>query len=257
MSIGSESEPRRVALVTGAGRRRVGSYVAEALAARGYAVALHYHSAKAEAEESASELAARGAPAVALPADLRDEASARALVEAVAARFRRLDVLVNCASVWPRKSFEEVTAGDVRTSFEVNVLATFVCSQQAGLLMVRQPEGGSIVNFGDWAEARPYPDYAAYFATKGSIPALTRCLAVELGMRNPRVRVNCILPGPVLFAPELPEAERRQSVARTLTKQADRPEWVADAVLFLVGNEFVTGSCLTVDGGRTVYATGD
>ena len=98
--------------------------------------------------------------------------------------------------------------------------------------MVRQPEGGCIVNFGDWALARPYLNYAAYFATKGAIPALTRCLAVELGTRNPRVRVNCILPGPVLFPPDMPKAEREEAIRSTLVQREGQPENVAAAVLF-------------------------
>src|SRR5205807_8770891 len=141
---------------------------------------------------------------------------------------------------------------DLRQNFDANVLSTFLCAQETGLAMVAQPEGGCIVNVGDWALARPYPNYAAYFASKGAIPALTRCLAVELGTRNPRVRVNCVLPGPVLLPPDLPEAERRQVINATLLKREGRPENIAQAVQFLIDNDFVTGACLTIDGGRTI-----
>ena len=120
--------------------------------------------------------------------------------------------------------------------------------------MVRQPEGGCIINFSDWAVARPYVNYAAYLVSKGAIDTLTRCLAVELGSRNPAVRVNCILPGPVLFPPSMPAAERQQAIDATLVKREGRPENVAQAVLFLIDNDFVTGVSLPVDGGRTVFA---
>jgi pteridine reductase len=143
----------------------------------------------------------------------------------------------------------------VRHNFETNLLGTFLCAQQAGLLMVRQPEGGCIVNFGDWATARPYLNYAACFASKGAIPALTRCLAVELGTRNPRVRVNCVLPGPVLFPPTMPEAEREEAIRSTLVQREGQPENVASAVLFFLQNDFVTGVSLPVDGGRSIYAS--
>ncbi len=129
-------------------------------------------------------------------------------------------------------------------------------AQQAGLAMVPQPEGGCIVNFGDWASARPYLNYAPYLVSKGAIPALTRCLAVELGTRNPRLRVNCVLPGPVLFPPDMPEAEREEAIRSTLVRREGQPANVAAAVLFLVENDFVTGVCLPVDGGRTIYAAG-
>jgi pteridine reductase len=245
---------RKVALVTGSGKRRIGWHVAQALAGRGYALAVHYHTSAAQAAQTVEEFGARGVEAVGVQADLTDERSVRALVEETLARFGRLDVLVNCAAAWRSKRLEDVTADDVRRHFEANTLSTFLCSQQAGLAMVRQPEGGCIVTLGDWAIARPYAGYAAYFPSKGAIPTLTRCLAVELGSRNPSVRVNCVLPGPVMLPADLPEAERKQAIDATLVKREGRPENVAQAVLFFLDNDFVTGACLPVDGGRTIFA---
>jgi pteridine reductase len=246
----------RVALVTGSGKKRIGSYVAQALADRGFAIAVHYRRSASEAAEAVEDLRTRGVEAEAFPADLTDEAEARGMVRAVLDRFGRIDVLVNCAAIWPARPLEQVTAADLRLCFDTNVLGTFLCSQEAGLAMVRQPEGGCIITIGDWAEARPYRDHLAYFASKGAIPTLTRALAVELGTRNPRVRVNGILPGPVMLPPDLPEAERQQAIRATLVQHEGRPENVAEAVLYLVENDFVTGTMLTVDGGRTIYAGG-
>jgi pteridine reductase len=178
------------------------------------------------------------------------------MVAGVLARFGRMDVLVTCAAIWQRKRLEDVAAADVRRHFEANTLGTFLCCQHAGLAMVKQPEGGAIVTMGDWAEVRPYLDYSAYFPSKGGVTALTRAMAVELGTRNPRVRVNCVLPGPVMLPPDLPQAERDEAIGATLVKREGSPENVAAAVLALVGNDFITGACLTVDGGRTVYAPG-
>ncbi|MBL8796002.1 MAG: SDR family oxidoreductase [Planctomycetia bacterium] len=247
---------RKVALVTGSGARRIGSHVAEALAERGYALAIHYRSSAQEAAEFVGQLQARGIEAAAFQADLTDEQAVQTLLRQTLDRFGRLDVLVNCAAVWKSKRLEEVTAADVRHYFETNTLSTFVCSQQAGLAMVRQPEGGCIITLGDWAVERPYLNYAAYFPSKGAIPTLTRTLAVELGTRNPAVRVNCILPGPVMLPPDLPAAERQEAIDATLVKREGTPQHVAQAVLFLIENDFVTGVCLPVDGGRTIYAPG-
>ena len=245
----------RVALVTGSGKKRVGRHVADALAGRGYSIAVHYRTSAKEAAETVEHLRSTcGVDAAAWQADLAEESAVRDLVRGAQDRFGRLDVLVNCAAVYKPQRLEEVTAADVRQNFEANLLGTFLCAQQAGLAMVQQPEGGCIVNFGDWALSRPYLNYAAYFASKGAIPALTRCLAVELGARNPRVRVNCILPGPVLFPAEMPDAEREVAIRSTLVKRAGQPEDVARAVLFFAENEFVTGVCLPVDGGRTIYS---
>src|SRR5204863_1016174 len=136
-----------------------------------------------------------------------------------------------CAAVWKSKPLEDVTAADVRFHFDTNALGTFLCCQQAGLAMVAQPGGGVIVNVGDWAEVRPYPGYAAYFPSKGAVSATTRCLAVELGTRNPKVRVNCVLPGPVMLPPTLSEAEKRAAIEATLVKREGSPHHIAQAVL--------------------------
>ena len=245
---------RRVALVTGSGKRRVGWHVADALARRGYALAVHYRSSAAEAAETVASFKQHGVEAVGVQADLSDEQAVGAMMKDVLGQFGRLDVLVNCAAVWKSKRLEDVTAADVRLHFETNALGTFLCSQHAGLAMVQQPEGGCIVNMGDWAEVRPYPNYAAYFPSKGAVTALTRSLAVELGSRNPRVRVNCVLPGPVLLPPDLPDEEKRQAINATLVKHEGSPRNIAQAVLSFLDNDFVTGVCLPVDGGRTVYA---
>jgi pteridine reductase len=247
---------RPVALVTGSGKRRVGWHVAAALAARGYGLVLHYWTSSAEAAESVAAFQAQGVEVLPYQADLSDEAAVRRMVAAARERFGRLDVLVNCAAIWRPKRLEDVSAADVRAHFDANVLGTFLCAREAGLVMVGQPEGGCIVNVGDWAEARPYPGYAAYFASKGAVPTLTRCLAVELGTRNPRVRVNCVLPGPVLLPADLPEEERREAIDATLVRREGRPENVAQAVLCLIDNDFITGASLPVDGGRSVYAGG-
>jgi pteridine reductase len=199
-------------------------------------------------------LQGRGGEAFAVQADLTDEQAVQAMVRQVLERFGRLSVLVNCAAVWQAKRLEDVTAADVRLHFETNTLGTFLCCQHAGLAMVRHAEGGCIINLGDWAEARPYLNYAAYFPSKGAIPVMTRDLAVELGTRNPRVRLNCILPGPVMLPPDMSPAERQQVINATLVKHEGRPENIAQAVLFFIDNDFVTGVCLPVDGGRTVYA---
>ncbi len=240
-----------VALVTG-GAVRVGRAVVESLAGRGYAVAIQANTSIGQARELAERLARDGVVTLAVQAELRDEAATRAMIDQVDAHFGQLDVLVNCAAIYAPLPLEEVTADEVRKYLEVNTLGTFVCCQHAGLKMAAQESGGVIVNIGDWAIARPYADYAAYFPSKGAIPALTRMFAVELSQRNPRVRVNAILPGPVLFPPDMPEAERQAAIAATLVKRAGTPQNVAQAVLFFVENDFVTGVCLPVDGGRTL-----
>ncbi len=248
---------QRVALVTGSGKRRVGFHVAEALAERSYAVAVHYRTSEAEAVATAAQLAARfKVPAVPVQADLGDESAVKRMVKETLDRFGRIDALVNCAAIWNRKPLEEVTAADVREHFDANLLGTFLTCQHVGLAMVKQTSGGCIVNVGDWADVRPYRDYAAYFPSKAAIPGLTRVFAVELGTRNPNVRVNAVLPGPVMLPPEVGEEEKQRVIAGTLVKREGEPEHVAAAVLHFIQNDFVTGTCLSVDGGRSIFANG-
>jgi pteridine reductase len=248
---------RKVALVTGSGKKRVGYHVAAALAARDYALVVHYHSSAAEAAETAEHFArSHGVPVRTAKADLARESEVKAMVEETLTHFGHIDVLVNCAAMWRRKRLEEVTAGDVLAHFEANTLATFLTCQHIGLAMVKQAAGGCIVNVGDWADARPYLDFAAYFPSKAAIPGLTRTFAVELGVRNPNVRVNAVLPGPVMLPPDLPAAEKALAVEGTLVKREGTPEHIARAVLHFIDNDYITGSCLTVDGGRTVFAGG-
>lgn len=248
---GAEAQTGRVALVTG-GARRIGASVVRALASRGYAVGIHAHGSLREARDLADQMSAVGVPSLAVTANLREEGPVRAMVQRVADHFGRIDALVTCAAIWNAGQLEEVTADDLRAHFDINCVGTFVAAQEAGSFMVRQPEGGGIVTLGDWAVARPYSDYAAYFPSKGAIPALTRSLAVEFAARNPRVRVNCVLPGPVTLPPDMDPESRAAVLAGTLVNREGTPEHVAHAVLFLLENDFVTGVCLPVDGGRTI-----
>src|SRR4051794_34001952 len=120
--------PKKVALVTGSGKRRVGSHVADALAQRGYALVIHYRSSATEANEAVDQYRKQGVEAIALQADLTDEKAVQGLIRQTLEKFDRLDVLVNCAAAWKSKRLEEVTATDVRHYFETNTLGTFLCS---------------------------------------------------------------------------------------------------------------------------------
>ena len=242
-----------VALVTGAAKR-VGKVVAERLSAAGYRVVLHSNHSREEAEAVADRLRASGSEAAVVTADLSDEDQTRQMAADAWQQFGRIDALVNCAAIWKPKPLEEVRAADVLEHFTINTLGTFLCCQEIGLRMVEQESGGAIVTVGDWAIARPYIDYAAYFPSKGAIPTLTRMLAVELARRNSRVRVNCILPGPVLLPPGISAEAKRKVIDLTLVKREGSPEYVAHAVLFLLENDFVTGVTLPVDGGRSIFS---
>jgi pteridine reductase len=242
----------KIALVTGSGKQRVGAAVAQLLALHGFRIAVHYHHSAEAAARTVEQIKSMGSDAAAFTADVSDERAVAHLFEQVMGRFGRLDALVTAAAVWEPRSLEEVNAADVRRQFDINTLGTFLCCQQAGRIMVAQAEGGAIVTIGDWACQRPGMHYAAYFISKGSLPTMTRMFAVELARRNPRVRVNCILPGPVMVPDDATQPEVAGAVAATLLKRAGSPQHIAQAAAFLIENDYVTGVCLPVDGGRTI-----
>jgi pteridine reductase len=246
------SSKTKVALVTGSGKRRVGNAIARALAARGYAIALNYRTSADAAAQTVAELQAAGTDAAAFAADVTDEGQVARLFEQTMGRFGRLDALVTTAAVWEPTLLEQVTAADIRRQFDINALGTFLCCQHAGRIMVAQPEGGAIVTIGESSCQRPNVDYAAYYISKGTLPTMTRMLAVELARRNPRVRVNCILPGPVTLPEDPTQPGVAGAIAATLVKRRGSPQNVADAAVFLIENDYVTGVCLPVDGGRTI-----
>jgi len=243
-----------VALVTGSAAPRVGRAIALRLAASGCRIAIHARNSIDEGNRLAEQLIAQGTEAIVHQAEMQDSDSVEAMIASVVKNFGRLDILVNSAAIWNPMRLEDVTADEVRRNLEVNAVGCFVAAKAAGLQMVRQASGGAIVNISDWATSRPYLDHAAYFPSKGAVEAMTRSLAVELAIRNPKVRVNCVQPGPVLLGDNVDEVVRRQLEDAVLLKRIGTAEEVAHAVEFLCENQFITGVMLPVDGGKSIYA---
>ncbi len=236
----------KVALVTGAGKR-VGRVIALALAERGAAIAIHYRSSRAAAEELASSIATAGGRAQTFVADLERVAEIERMSAEVIAAFGRIDVLVNCASVFYRKPLEELTERDWDVNLDTNLKAPFFLAKFAGAAMRRQG-AGKIVNIGDWAGIRPYNNYLPYTVSKSGLIGLTRALAKALA---PEVQVNCIALGPVMPPEDYDADEIARLANATLTKTLGTPEDVARAVVFMCeGTDFATGATLMLDGGR-------
>ncbi len=240
-----------VAMVTGSGAPRVGRRVAETFLSQNFRVLLHSHHASREAALAAEAI---GPAAKHVIGSVDDEAAVGSWVARAMGEFGRVDVLVNSAAIWEPLKLEQTQAADFERAFRVNLLGTALCCQHFGLAMAGQPSGGVIINIGDWATTRPYCDFAAYFLSKSGIPTLTRTMAVELAQRNPRVRVNAILPGPILLAEGISQQRRDRIVEASLLKREGTADDLAQAVLFLATSPFVTGVCIPVDGGRSIWA---
>lgn len=242
----------RTAIITGSGRKRVGYEIAKHLALQGFQIAIHYHRSAESARENVAELECMGVRAEAFQADVSNESEVRDLMKQVADGFGSIDALVTTASIWKTIPLRDVSAEDVLRSFQINTLGTFLCCKYAGEVMVGQQTGGSIITIGDALIAHPYVDHAAYFTAKGSIPTLTKTFAVELSAMNPKVRVNCIQPGPVMLPEDLSDEACQNRIESTLVKLADDPQVVAKTVSFLIENPMLTGVCIDLDGGRNV-----
>ena len=236
----------RVALVTGAGQR-LGQALAVALGARGMRVAVHYRGSAAGADDTCRRIAAAGGDAHPFRADLTEADAPGALVEAAAAHFGALDVLVNSAAVMERTPVDEVTPGQWDAMFALNLRAPFFCAQAAARAMGER--GGAIVNLADLAAFETWPAYVPHTITKAGVVQMTRALARALA---PRVRVNAVAPGTVLL-PAGWNAEAEERLRRTTPLgRSGTPDDVAHAVLYLLEADFVTGEVLVVDGGRHV-----
>jgi len=245
---------RPVVWITGSAADRIGRAVAKRFAVRGYRIVLHANRSVEVGQRVAKCWNDAGIETMLVMGAIEEEATVERWIEQIMARFGRLDVLAHTAAIWEPMSLEKTTSQLVIEQFMSNTLGSFLCGQKAGLAMSKQSSGGSIVFTGDWAITRPYQDFSAYFASKGSVPTMTRSLAVELAERNPRIRVNAVMPGPVLLVDGTPDATQQAILRQCLLQRAGTADHVARATVFLAEHEFITGVCLPVDGGRSIYA---
>jgi pteridine reductase len=224
---------RPIALVTGAGVR-VGEAIARHLVRAGFAVAGHYRTHRP-----------RGL-AAALPADLAAADGPARLAAAFRERFDRLDLLVNSAAAFDALPLSATDAAAFDSQMDLNARAPLLLTRALAPLIARSR--GSVVNVLDVGGGLvPWRGYAAYAASKAALARITECLALELA---PRVRVNAVAPGTVLWPAAYPVKQRRALTARIPLRRAGDPSDVAKAVLFLAESGFVTGAILPVDGGR-------
>jgi pteridine reductase len=234
-----------VAVVTG-GARRLGKAIVLALAEAGCDVVINYRSSAQDAERTAAAARAAGVRALTVTGDVTQASAVDHLLEATLAEFGRVDTLVANAGTFQRTPLASLTEEQWDAMLTNNLRATYLCAQRFGLHM-RAHAGGCIVALADVAGIRPWVDYLPYSIAKAGIITLTHALAKELA---PSVRVNAIAPGPVLFPEHFDPAVRQREIDRTLLKRAGTAQNIADASLFLIRNDYITGVVLPVDGGR-------
>lgn len=241
----------KVAIVTG-GAVNIGRAISETLALAGAKVAVIYHHSSEDAESLSADFQQAGIEHLIFQADISDENQVEKMVGAVIEHFGKIDVLVNNAGIFSLSFQKDLLARGWDEVFDLNLKGLFLSTREVLKTMIKQAEGGVIVNIASINGMHPgFGRTAHYDATKGGVIAYTRSLAAEVAEFG--IRVVAVAPGLVdsenlrKYAPQLAEMVEKRTPLRKIAK----PEDVANTVLFLSSEaaSHITGEIVTVDGG--------
>lgn len=244
----ADNDSLPVVMITGAAKR-IGARIAGWFHAEGYRVIIHYRHASAEAKALQEKLNAVRADSVhLLQADLNDSAAVQELGAKALACFGRMDVLVNNASSFYATPLDAVTEQDWNDLVNSNVKAAFFLSQSLAASL--QETRGCIINIVDIHAGSGLKGFPVYSIAKAALKMLTCSLARELA---PRVRVNGVSPGAILWPEHLTDEEQQQRILDTIPLgRLGSPDDIAGAVWFLVNAHYMTGQVIKVDGGKSL-----
>ncbi|MHA0328667.1 SDR family oxidoreductase [Sphingomonas melonis] len=261
----SSSEPLtgHVAVVTGASSG-IGLAVAEALAFAGASVAITYHSHAEPADELAARINAQGGQAIAVKADVSQEADVLRLFDEAVSAFGRVDVLVSNSGVQKDATVADMSLQDWNMVIDINLTGQFLCMREAVRRFRTQPKGGrparsagAIIAMSSVHEIIPWAGHLNYASAKGGVRMLTRSLAQEVAADG--IRVNAVAPGAIRTPINKEAWDSEEALTKLLRLipygRIGEPEDVARAVLWLASDaaDYVTGTTLFVDGGMSLY----
>jgi pteridine reductase len=237
-----------VALITGAASP-LGTAICLGLAQQGTNIALHFGKSKRNTLVLQDKLKYFGIETIILRADLKNPTHIRPLVSQVVRRWGRLDLLVNNASLFQPNRLRVEGWKEWTQFFHINALAP--CSLAIAAFPWLRKFKGSIVNITDiYGEVPILKDYPAYSVSKAALIFLTKYLASEF---SPNVRVNAVSPGAISFPQHYKTEKKKKLIQKSALNRQGTPAEIADAVLFLAKNRFITGQVLNVDGGRFIH----
>lgn len=237
----------KLVMVTGSARR-VGKQIALAFAHQGCHVVIHHSNSDSDAEATAQEIRDLGRQALVVKGDHSTYSTIEANFEQIKTHFDHLDILVNSAGVFPATPFLDIPPDEWQQTVNLNLSAPFWATQLAARWMRDQQIAGCIINIGDNAGFRPWVKRPHHSITKAGVTMLTEVAAKSLAPYQ--IRVNCVVPGPVLPPPDMDPNYWADVVKRIPLGRDGDPDDVARAAVFIAKNDFMTGAILRVDGGE-------
>tara|TARA_R110002072_G_scaffold74374_4_gene176232 strand:- start:11925 stop:12689 length:765 start_codon:yes stop_codon:yes gene_type:complete len=244
----SKKMSKGTALITG-GAVRLGKVFCTTLASAGYKLAIHYNSSSEQAAATAKEFREMGVNCDIFQFDFSEKNNVSDLIKKVRKQFPDLNVLINSASVYDQATMMETPASLLEKQFKVNFQAPYLLTQA----FAQQCKSGDVINIIDNKIAFNQYQYSAYALSKKSLAEFTRLAAVELA---PDVRVNGIAPGVVLPASTRSQEYIDWRIEGIPLKQQGQNDNIAQALLYLLTNDFICGQILVVDGGESLTNTG-
>jgi 3-oxoacyl-[acyl-carrier protein] reductase len=231
-----------IALVTGASRG-IGAAIAIALAEAGAAVAVNYRERTSEAEAVVTEIKRKGGRAIAIAADVSQAAAVAKMVDQIGSALGGIDILVNNAGVAIVRGVDDLTEADFDQTIAVNLKSAFLCTQ-AVVPAMRAKKWGRIVNISSGAARGAGAIGVHYNASKAGMEGLTRGYAARLVKEG--ITVNSVAPTLI----ETDMMRGRSDLARNIPLgRLGQPDEVAQAVLMVLGNDYMTGQTIVLNGG--------
>jgi glucose 1-dehydrogenase len=242
----------KVAIVTGAATG-IGQAIAVRFAREGASVVVDFVGPSGTADQTEKEVLSFGGKTIAVAADVSKPDEVQNLVDNAVKTFGKLDIVVNNAGVEKKLAFVDYPLEELQKILAINLIGPFLVCQSAARQMIKQAQGGRLINISSVHEDLPMPTNAAYCASKGGLRMLMRTIAVELG--KDKITVNNIGPGAV-YTPIDADIEAQPEMEKALMGEIPlnrwaKPEEIAGLAVFLASDEaaYVTGSTYFIDGG--------